>query len=170
MLYFNPNYNYIEPMCGGSGMMNINGTTEYIKKDYASQNIDTPLTMSELVNELNNHCTKCKVDAIEFDLEGHYRKTRYSSGWKSGEKPLGYDNSVNKKDLAKAVMKKLRDTLPTGTEVGTTVYVGRSVSTNENYWKDPATPEYSCIADYVAVQAYTHAKCKPGTCKSCNQR
>ena len=167
MLYFNPNYNYIEPMCGGSGMMNINGTTEYIKKDYASQNIDTPLTMSELVNELNNHCTKCKVDAIEFDLEGHYRKTRYSSGWKSGEKPLGYDNSVNKKDLAKAVMKKLRDTLPTGTEVGTTVYVGRSVSTNENYWKDPATPEYSCIADYVAVQAYTHAKCKPGTCKSC---
>ena len=76
MLYFNPNYNYIEPMCGGSGMMNINGTTEYIKKDYASQNIDTPLTMSELVNELNNHCTKCKVDAIEFDLEGHYRKIR----------------------------------------------------------------------------------------------
>ena len=167
MLYFNPNYNYIEPMCGGSGMKNINGTTDYLKKDYASQNIDTPFTIPELVNELNNHCTKCKVDAIEFDLEGHYRKTVYSSGWKTGEKPLGYDDSVNKKDLAKAVMKKLRDTLPTGTEVGTTLYVGKTVSTNENYWKDPAHPEYSCLADYVAVQAYTFAKCKPQNCKSC---
>jgi hypothetical protein len=164
MLYFNPNYNYIEPMCGGSGVQS------YVKKDYASEGLDTPFTLPELVNELNNYCTKCKVDAVEFDLEGHYRKTRYSSGWKSGSKPLGYNDEVNKKDLAKAVMKKLRDTLPGGTEIGTTVYVGRSVSTNENYWKDPATPEYSCIADYVAVQAYTHAKCKPKKpCKSCTQ-
>jgi len=169
-LYFNPNYNYIEPMCGGSGMKNINGTTTYLKKDYASEGIDTPFTLPELINELNNHCDKCKVDAVEFDIEGHYRKTRYSGGWKSGEKPLGYHDSVNKKDLAKAVMKKLKDTMPTGTEIGTTLYVGRGVSLNENYWKDPATPEYSCLADYVAVQGYTHAKCKPKSpCKACTK-
>ena len=68
MLFYNPNYNYIEPMCGGSGMKNKNGTTDYLKKDYASEGIDTPFTLPELVNELNNHCTKCKVDAVEFDL------------------------------------------------------------------------------------------------------
>ena len=146
---------------GGSGVQ------PYVKKDYASEGLDTPFTLPELVNELNNHCPKCKVDAVEFDLEGHYRKTNYSSGWKSGPNPLGYNDDVNKKDLAKAVMKKLRDTLPTGTEVGTTVYVGKSVSTNENYWKDPSTPEYSCLADYVAVQAYTHTECRPKTCKTC---
>ena len=111
---------------------------------------------------------------MEFDLEGHYRKTHWSTTegkYKTGPYPLGYTNNIKKKTLARKHIDKLREQFKdkaSSTEIGITPYVGTTYSLKDTshdvnlrgsqYWKDPAAPEYAAIVDYIAVQSYSHPK------------
>jgi len=172
MLYFVPTKAYMEPMVDGTGVETYDSKTDWY--DWAGEGLDKPPTLPELVQKVNTYCGGVCVHAVEFDLEGHYRKTHWSttkSKYVSGPYLLGYTNNIKKKDLARKLIDKLREQFKTragSTEIGTTPYVGTSYSLKDTssdtktakgqYWQDPAHPEFGAIVDYMAVQSYSHPK------------
>ena len=174
MLYYVPNKSYVEPMVGGTGSdTSYNVKTDWY--DWAGNGLDVPPTLPELVQKLNTYCGGVCVHAVEFDLEGHYRKTHWSTSTKqyiSGPYPLGYSKDIKKKVLARNLVDKLRKQFKSkaqSTEIGVTPYVMTNwqnkdtsavvgKSSGQQYWKDSSAPEFSAIVDYIAVQSYSHVK------------
>ena len=159
-------YYGIEDQCGGT-----KPDSSYTKLDWDAQGISQPMTFAQLAKELNTYAGGKVIQAIEWDCEGKYMKTKgsgfgsgnYSSGPKLRYYPQGHFEGGEKRDTILAMLKKHRQGLNdlglTDVEMG----VNWNAGTNDNvdpadpkYYTSRSIPEFSTSVDYVCGQGYSH--------------
>jgi len=159
-------YYGIEDQCGGT-----KPDSSYTKLDWDAQGISQPMTFAQLAKELNTYAGGKVIQAIEWDCEGKYMKTKgsgfgsgnYSSGPKLRYYPQGHFEGGEKRDTILAMLKKHRQELNdlglTDVEMG----VNWNAGTNDNvdpadpkYYTSRSIPEFSTAVDYVCGQGYSH--------------